>query len=259
MLQTALQAVKTASQLVRQHFYQNVKVMIKHDNPQDLVTETDLASEKIIINTIRTAYPDHAIRAEESGETPGSSPYLWLIDPLDGTTNFVRGIPCFSISIALAKDGEIILGVVANPLTEEIFYAEKGQGAFFNQKPIRVSNIQDLSAAFVDAEWWSKTPEYKKRGLAIFNQLAEDTAKIRYTSGVIWGLTQLARGSFDIHTCDTLSLDIAAVSLIIKEAGGQVTDIQGKPISFSNTNIQRVVATNSLLHNATLALIKKFT
>lgn len=257
MLQTALKAARSASQLVRQNFGQKITATIKHGNPQDLVTETDLASEKIIIDIIRAAFPEHGIRAEESGEIKNDSPYLWLIDALDGTTNFVRGLPCFSISIALAKNNETILGVVANPLTQEIFYAEKGSGAFLNDKPIRVSEIAEMSQAFANAEWWSRSSEFKERGIKIFSNLAVAVSKIRYTSGVVWGLTQIARGSFDIHTADTLSLDIAAIALIIEEAGGKVTDEQGQAISPSNSAIQRIVATNGLLHKSVLTLIQE--
>lgn len=257
MLQTALKAAESASHLVREKFGQKMTVMIKHGNPQDLVTETDLTSEKIIIDTIRAAFPDHGIRAEESGESKSHSSYLWLIDALDGTTNFVRGIPCFSISIALAKNDETILGVVVNPLTQEIFYAEKGRGAFLNDKPIHVSEVTEMSRAFANAEWWSRTAEYQARGIKIFSSLATKVSKIRYTSGVVWGLSQIARGAFDIHTADTLSLDIAAIALIIEEAGGKVTDEQGQSISLSNSAIQRIVAANGLLHTPVLTFLQK--
>mgnify|MGYP001616870003 CR=1 FL=1 len=132
----ALKALNLASVVVRQHYGRIHHIQAKGGNPKDLVTETDFASERVILSTITKAFPDHGIFSEEQGKSGMGQEYIWVVDPLDGTTNFTRDIPCISVSIALTHRGRTIVAAVANPLSKETFFAQRGQGAFLNGTPI---------------------------------------------------------------------------------------------------------------------------
>ena len=255
MKNTAIRAAREASKIVKDRFNQAFEVKIKGGNPLDLVTDVDVESEKKILGILKAAYPDHGFFSEEAGKSGVDSEYVWMIDPIDGTTNYSRGIPCFSVSIALVKNKEVVLGVVANPLADEVYWAEKGKGAWLNSQPIRVSTTTDLAKAFVSAEWWSRSGEYKQRGMELFMKLGERCAKIRYLSSTVWTLSRVARGLLDVETCDTTLLDVAAVGLIIKEAGGLLTDEKGGEIKPFDMEIKRVVVANPTLHSQVLKLI----
>jgi len=251
----AIQAAQIASAIIKKKFGHSVAISAKGNNPRDLVTEVDITAERSIIKVLKKAYPTYGIIAEESGINKNKSKSVWVIDPLDGTMNFTRGIPCFSVSIALVENKRVVLGVVTNPLTNELYWAENGRGAFLNNKPITVSRTYDFRDAFISAEWWSRTPGYRQRGINIFMKLALTNTKLRYISGTAWALTRVASGRFDVETCDTTFLDIAAATLIVQEAGGIVTDDRGQKIIPFDMSIKRIVATNPYLHTKILKLI----
>lgn len=255
MKDTAIRAVREASQIVKGRFNQAFEVEIKGGNPLDLVTDVDLESEKKILEILRAAYPRHGFFAEEAGKSDVDAEYVWMIDPIDGTTNYSKGIPCVSVSVALIKNKEVVLGVIANPLADEIYLAEKGKGAFLNGVPIHVSGTDDLTKAFVSAEWWSRSGEYKQRGMELFMKLGKRCAKIRYLSSTVWTLSRVAKGLIDVETCDTTLLDVAAAGLIIKEAGGLLTDEKSREIKPFDMEIKRIVAANPKLHQQVLELI----
>lgn len=252
----AIQAALQAGKLLKNKFGNIKHISGKRGNPKDLVTEADLASEKIIINKIKHNFPDHGIFSEEAGNHKGQAKNVWVIDPLDGTTNFTREIPCFSISIALAKNKKVVLGVVYLPITDELYVAEKGKGAFMNNKRINVSKTEKLNKAFITAEWWSRDEQHIKKGLQTFSRLARTSSKIRYISSTVWSLSRVAKGVFDLETCDTSFLDIAAVALIIKEAGGKVTDLNNKEILPFSLGVTRIIAANNSLHPKVIKLLK---
>ncbi|MBI2990118.1 MAG: inositol monophosphatase [Candidatus Magasanikbacteria bacterium] len=253
----ALKALDLGSAVVRKHYGQVHHIQAKGGNPKDLVTETDFASERAILDTITRAFPDHGVFSEEQGKSGMEQEYIWVVDPLDGTTNFTRDIPCISVSIALTRRGRTIVAAVANPLSNEIFFAERGLGAFLNGIPIHVSRQASLADAFVCSEWYSRTPQFARHGLKIFSKLATVAPKIRYLSGTVWSLTRVARGLIDVETCDTSYLDVAAMSLIINEAGGKLTDEYGRSLKMNDTSVTRIVAANPNLHREVRQLIRR--
>ncbi|MFA4819244.1 MAG: inositol monophosphatase family protein [Patescibacteria group bacterium] len=256
-LTVALNAIKRSSKAIRGKYGQSFKITTKRGNQKDLCTEADILAEKIIINTIKKSFPDHHIIAEESGDNKTDSDYIWIIDPLDGTKNFVHQISCFVCSIALVKQNQIILGVISDPINNKTYWAEKGQGAYLNNKKIFVSQTKQLEQSFGIAEWWSRQPEYKERGIKIFNELSLTMSSVRYLSGTAWSLTHLAEGLVDIVTCDTTLLDIAASIIIIKEAGGLITDHKGGEIQPFDMSIKRIVASNPNLHKQVLNIVNQ--
>ncbi|MEJ2542651.1 MAG: inositol monophosphatase family protein [Calditrichaceae bacterium] len=149
MIEVAKQAAYAAGKILTEHFKKLPKEAIRQKQANDYLSFVDETSEKAIISIIQDNYPDHSILAEEGGESKKSGDFRWIIDPLDGTTNYITGLPVFAVSIALQKDDEIILGVVYDPLQDELFWAEKGRGAYVNDSPIQVSDSDSLSECLI--------------------------------------------------------------------------------------------------------------
>jgi len=218
---------------------------VQHKSRTDLVTQADHDSENYLIDTIRKAFPDHAINAEESGEWEGYPDHQWYLDPLDGTLNFAHGVPLYSVSIGYAYKGEVALGVVYDPVREEFFCAEHGAGATLNGEPIRVSEEIELIECMLatgfphDPDAWG-TPEDNTANFFRFNQLSQS---VRRLGSAALDVVYVAAGRLDgfwqvaIH-----QWDVAAGGLIVREAGGVVTDAFGnpeflaKPVSFLCAN-----------------------
>ena len=226
----------------------------------DLVTEADLASEKLIIDRIKSHYPRHAILAEESGAiegfqtVSGQSDWRWIIDPLDGTTNYAHGYPCFCVSIALERAGSIEVGVVYDPTRDEVFAAERGQGATLNDRRIRVSDVEDLNAAMLCTGFPYNVRERPNFARDFANFTMEAQA-VRRDGSAALDLAYLACGRFDGFWEDGLNAwDIAAGMLLIKEAGGQVTDFVGAPL---NIYTPKVLASNGLIHDKMMQVLAK--
>lgn len=223
----------------------------------DLVTEADLAAEKLIIERIRSHYPRHAILAEESGASveldAGKSDWKWIIDPLDGTTNYAHGYPCFCVSIAVERAGQIELGVVYDPTRDELFAAERGQGATLNERPIRVSTIADLNSAMLCTGFpynVRERPDFARE----FINFTMTAQAVRRDGSAALDLAYLACGRFDGFWEDGLNAwDIAAGLLLIEEAGGRVTDFRGAPLSIYTP---KVLATNGLVHETMMGVLR---
>ena len=223
----------------------------------DLVTEADLAAEKLIIERIRSHYPRHAILAEESGASveldAGKSDWKWIIDPLDGTTNYAHGYPCFCVSIAVERAGQIELGVVYDPTRDELFAAERGQGATLNERPIRVSTIADLNSAMLCTGFpynVRERPDFARE----FINFTMTAQAVRRDGSAALDLAYLACGRFDGFWEDGLNAwDIAAGLILIEEAGGRVTDFCGAPLSIYTP---KVLATNGLVHEAMMGVLR---
>lgn len=223
----------------------------------DLVTEADLAAEKLIIERIRSHYPRHAILAEESGASveldAGKSDWKWIIDPLDGTTNYAHGYPCFCVSIAVERAGQIELGVVYDPTRDELFAAERGQGATLNERPIRVSTIADLNSAMLCTGFpynVRERPDFARE----FINFTMTAQAVRRDGSAALDLAYLACGRFDGFWEDGLNAwDIAAGLILIEEAGGRVTDFRGAPLSIYTP---KVLATNGLVHEAMMGVLR---
>lgn len=253
MKQTAIKAAKLAGKVMIDNYGKIGKVSFK-GNKKHLLTEVDLKSEKIIISVIKKKFPKHNIIGEESGVENNDSEHTWIIDPIDGTTNYSQGIPFFCVSIGLAKNDEVILGVIYDPLRNEMFFAEKGKGAFLNNKKIRASNKENVS----DAILIFGTPSASKVSVRALHQTAQlfpYVRGIRNTGSAALNLCSVACGRLDIYVTKFINLwDVAAGYLIVKEAGGRVTDLKGKPWVI---NKKQILATNKKLHNKFLKLLNK--
>jgi len=194
----------------------------------DFVTDVDRAAEERILGIIRDVYPDHEIQAEESPATSGSSEYRWIIDPLDGTTNFIHGFPMFAVSIGLSYQGRMKLGVVFDPLRSELFHAEAGRGAFLNDNRIRVSEVRELKDALLLTGFPFKGQRYLRKYLDIFAEMFRASSGIRRAGSASLDLAYVACGRSDAFFEMLLSpWDMAAGAVLVLEAGGMVTDFTG--------------------------------
>lgn len=248
MLNFAVQTARDAGAVLVDRLGRALQVSSKGDI--DLVTEADLASEKLIIERIKSHYPRHAILAEESGATEivaGTSDWKWIIDPLDGTTNYAHGYPCFCVSIGLERAGSIEIAVIYDPMRDEVFAAERGLGATLNGRPMRVSAVEDLNSAMLCTGFPYNVRERPnfERDFANFTMEAQ---AVRRDGSAAIDLAYVACGRFDGFWEDGLNAwDVAAGLLLIEEAGGLVTDFAGGKL---NIYTPRVLASNGLIHNA---------
>ncbi len=248
MLNFAIQTARDAGAILADRLG---RAQVSNKGDIDLVTEADLASEKLIIERIRSHYPRHAILAEESGASEelnaGKSEWKWIIDPLDGTTNYAHGYPCFCVSIGLERAGVVEVGVIYDPNRDELFAAERGQGATLNGRQIRVSDVADLNQAMLCTGFPYNVRERPNFARDFANFTMEAQAVRRDGSAAI-DLAYLACGRFDGFWEDGLNAwDVAAGLLLIEEAGGQITDFNGRPIDIYEA---KVLATNGLIHDA---------
>ncbi len=221
-----------AATLAGEHILKNLGRISKEDidmkQASDFVTRVDKESEQIILYTIKRKFPDHHFLAEESVREDDTGEYRWIIDPLDGTTNFIHGYPVFSVSIALELKSEVIMGLVYDPLRHEIFTAEKGKGTFLNGKPVRVSSVPDLSNSLVTTGFPFRRKDLIDPYLRLFKNIFYQVSDIRRAGSAALDLASLAAGRCDCFFEIGLGpWDIAAGSILIKEAGGIVTDFGG--------------------------------
>lgn len=220
----------------------------------DFVTDADITSEKIILSELHKHFPNHNFVSEEAGKTDNRSQYTWVIDPLDGTTPYSSGMPTFSISIGLIRDGQPILGVVNLPALDSLFWAERGKGTFLNGKKINVSDKKELIKCVVGLD----VPYIGTRREAIERLLLPLADKVRYPPMLACasvGGVYVASGILDAYLHSAYPWDYAAAFLIVTEAGGKVTDYNGKPIDWSKDSID-FFASNGLIHDEILSLIK---
>lgn len=244
-LEVALEAAKNAEEVITAYYTGDIEVELKEDETP--VTIADRGAEKVIRETIKQAFPDHGFLGEEFGIEEGNSPYVWIIDPIDATKNYIRKIPIFGTQIALMKDEELILGVSNAPLLNECLYAEAGNGAFLNGKPIQVSDVAHPKDAMVchgGLRWFIEKETFP----GAYN-LIKDAARTRgFGDFYMYHLAASARADAVIEAAISV-WDIAAATVIVREAGGKVTDIQGQPITKDTASL---VATNGILHDTVL-------
>jgi myo-inositol-1(or 4)-monophosphatase len=231
-LNIAIKAARRAAQIINRASNDLDLLKVTAKQPNDFVTEVDKAAEAAIIETLREAYPNYGILAEESGEIAGQggrdTEYQWIIDPLDGTTNFIHGLPQYAISIALAKGNVIEQAVVFDPNRNELFTASKGGGAFLNERRIRVSRRTKLGEALIGTGFPYRMFDKIDLYLAIFKELAEKTAGQRRPGAASLDLAYVACGRYDGFWEFGLSpWDMAAGALLISEAGGLISDLRG--------------------------------
>ena len=220
----------------------------------DLVTEADTGSEKIIIETIRTKFPDHSILAEESGLNNGNSESKWIIDPLDGTTNFTHKLGLFAVSIAFALNGNIVVGVVLNPVTGELFTAIKNNGAALNGRSIKVSNVDKVSESLLVTGFPYNHKKIFKALMTRFAGCLKASQGVRRLGSAALDLCFVACGRFEGFWEQNLNpWDTAAGVLIAQEAGAVITDFSNRPFDIYE---KEILATNGKIHNAMLSLLE---
>jgi myo-inositol-1(or 4)-monophosphatase len=255
VLNFAIQTARDAAAILTDRLGRALQVSNKGDI--DLVTEADLASEELIIERIKSHYPRHSILAEESGASDGAdlsgkSDWKWIIDPLDGTTNYAHGYPCYCVSIALEHAGAIEIAVIYDPTRDEMFAAERGQGATLNDRRIRVSSVDNLNNAMLCTGFpydVRKRPNFA-RDFANFTMEAQ---AVRRDGSAAIDLAYVACGRFDGFWEDGLKpWDIAAGILLIEEAGGRVSNFSGSSLDIYTP---KVLASNGLVHDAMMKVL----
>ena len=253
MLDIAFDAAVQAGEIQRE-YYEKKNLDIELKGRIDLVTEVDLLCEKAVTATISESFPDHGILAEEGTSINGGSPYQWIIDPLDGTTNFAHGFPMFAVSIGLVKDGEILLGVIYDPLRDELFSAKKDGGATMNGHSIKVSETSQLDKSLVATGFPYDVKTSSRNNLNNFNRVIMEVRALRRPGAAAIDLAYVACGRLDGFWEQRLKpWDMAAGALIVSEAGGIVTDMKGKPLDLFG---ETCCAGNPQIHRQLLDLLE---
>jgi len=256
MLKTAILAAKEAGKIIRANHGKVRELKIKGGNWHEIVTNVDLEANKKILDIIQFRFPEHGIVSEESEPKKTGSEYCWYIDPLDGTTNYMLNLFFTSVCIGLAKGTEPILGVVYNPLTEELFVGQKGKGATLNGKPIKPSENSSLKKTVVNY-CHPNTPEEIRKIEKLFFELKTKSRDLRRLGSAGLDLSYVACGRNDVnfHTNTTLTpWDFVAGVAIAREAGALVTDWEGRPWTLHSRNL---LATNRKLHQQMLDILWK--
>ena len=250
----AVEAARQAGAFLRSRFGTRPAVSYK-GSPTNLVTEMDRGAEAIILETIRGRFPDHSILAEESGARAGSEARRWIVDPLDGTTNYAHGLPIYAVSIALELEGALEVGVVYDPSREEIFVAERGRGATLNGAPLRVSATSPLGESLLGTSYPNDIRGAPRDNLAEHAALMYRCRSVRSIGSAVLGLAAVAAGRLDGYWEQRLGAwDIAAGALLIREAGGTVTAVGGSPLDLDAPSI---TASNRLIHGEILEALKE--
>ncbi len=230
------EAVLSAGSILKEAFGRFYEGEIEK-NKNDFVTEIDIQSERMIIDVLKEAYPEIGIMAEES-EPEGAEGVFWIIDPLDGTTNFVHGYPVMGVSVALFSEGEVVLGTVYDPLRGELFEAIKGYGAFLNGRKVSVSPVNDLSDSLLGTGFPFRVHEFMDDYLDVFRSLFLGCRGIRRAGAAVLDLAYVAAGRLDgFFELYLKPWDMAAGGLLVSEAGGEVTDFFGAPGYLNSGNI----------------------
>ena len=253
MLTIAVRAAREAGRVITRNFNRVDRLTIADKGRNDYVTEVDRNAEAAIIEVLREKYPNHAILAEESGAQSGNE-YEWVIDPLDGTTNFLHGLPQFAVSIALKVKGRLEIGVVYDPVKEEMFTASRGEGALLNDHKIRVTNRKGLDGALLGTGIPYRDFRFMDNYLGMLKDLIPDTAGVRRPGSAALDFAYVACGRTDgFWELGLSQWDFAAGALLVREAGGLVTDIGGGERYLETGN---VIAGSIKVHNAMLRRIR---
>lgn len=250
--QTLIAATKAGAEQLTNFFYGDFVIHNK-EGVNNLVTEADHAAEKAIFEVIKKEFPDHYILSEEAGEMAQDSNYKWIIDPIDGTVNFANGIPICCVSIGIEKDGKMVMGAVYNPLMNEFFFAERGQGAYLNDKPIHVSDESELIKACMVTGFPYTYLDMPNGPLQVFERFIRKGVPVRRLGSAAIDLCWVAAGRFDgFYEHKLNAWDSAAGFLMVEEAGGKVTDFKGEHYSPYQPHL---VATNGKIHDDLLEVI----
>ena len=254
MLSIAVEAAREAGKFIKMHSGKMREIQQKADQEKNLVTEIDRRSEEIIISLIRKHYPQHRILAEESGAGgAGASDYRWVIDPLDGTTNFTHGFPVFCVSIAVEYKGEIIIGVIYDPNFDELFTAEKGKGVFLNGRKIYGSKIATLNKSLLVTGFPYNIVENPSNAVEHFVNFLMKAQAVRRMGSAAIDLAYVAAGRYEGFWEVALNpWDMAAGALMVEEAGGKLSKFSGEAFSIYD---KEIVASNGLVHQEMLDVL----
>ncbi|MBN2855833.1 MAG: inositol monophosphatase [Halothiobacillaceae bacterium] len=254
MLTMAVRAARAAGTVISRATDHVADLTIESKQRNDFVSEVDRQAEHAIIDILKRAYPDHHFLGEESGDTGSElSEYRWIIDPLDGTTNFLHGLPHYAVSIALEYQGRLELGVIYNPSNQELFTAERGGGAFLNNRRIRVAGLRSLESALLGTGFPFRADQDVERYLKTFRALHGPLSGIRRAGSAALDLAYVASGRLDgFWEFGLLPWDMAAGILMVREAGGIVIDFSGKEEFMASGN---VIAANPKITHAMLKAI----
>ncbi len=256
ILNVMMKAAQKAARGLKRDFGEVENLQVSMKGPADFVSAADHRAEKILKEELAAARPGYSFLGEEGGLTEGTDQtHVWYVDPLDGTTNFLHGIPQFAISIGLAREGVLVAGLVYNPISDEMFTAERGKGAFLNDRRLRVAGRKKLTEAVVACG----LPHHGRGDLELFRRefsvVQEQVAGLRRFGAAALDLAYVAAGRFDAYWERGLSpWDMAAGTLLVREAGGYVTDLDGKDAMFASRGI---VAGNETMHGAILRMVKQ--
>ena len=254
MLTVAIEAAREAGRFLKYSVGKVRNIEVKQGEVRNLVSEIDKGSEERIISIIRRHYPAHAILAEEGGGSASSSEYKWIIDPLDGTTNFLHGVPIFSVTIAIERKGEIVGGVTYDPNADELYTAERGSGAYLNGKRLRVSESSELVNSLLVTGFPYDLAARPGRTVEHFIRFLMEARGVRRLGSAALDLAFVAAGRFDGFWEVYLNpWDMAAGSLLVTEAGGKVSGYEGGPLDLY---AKRIVASNGRIHERMVELLQ---
>jgi myo-inositol-1(or 4)-monophosphatase len=249
----AIDAARSAGHLLRSELPGQRRISYK-GTPTNLVTEMDARAETLILERLAGAFPADAMLSEETGARPGRSGRRWIVDPLDGTTNYAHGVPLFAVSIALEVAGQVVLGVVYDPNLDELFMAERGAGAFLGQERLRVSSTTRLDESLLTTGFPYTIRESPDNNLAEYGAFSVRARAVRRMGSAVLDLAWLAAGRFDGHWELRLGpWDVAAGSLLVEEAGGRVTSLGGGGLDLE---APAVVASNGHIHEEMLEILR---
>ncbi len=255
LVETAVACVREAGAVLLDYHRKVETLQIEAKGSFDYVTEADLAAQEAIVNLIRSRHPDHEILAEEDKRTSGQNLHRWLVDPLDGTTNFIHGFPVFAVSVALEYRGSVVLGAVYDPCRKELFLAQEGQGASLNGQPIQVSSRRTHNEALVATAFPWRERALLSRYLEAFTRVFTKVSDIRRSGSAALDLAYVACGRCEGFWEVGLSpWDIAAGHLLVKEAGGHITDFTGGE---NHIWVGDVIAGNPSIHGFLLGIIRE--
>ncbi len=255
MINKVIGIAKEAGEIIREGFGKNFSFEYK-TNESNIVTEIDQAAEKTIIDFVKKEFPYHSIIAEESGRKESASDYRWVIDPLDGTTNFAHGLPIFSVSIGVQKKGETIHGVVYDVMRDVLYAADRGAGSYANERRLAVTGEDKLARALVATGFPYDIAENPLNAIEILGEFLRTSRGIRRLGSAAIDFGYLAEGAFDsFYEVHLQPWDMCAGILIVTEAGGKVTDFTGKPADIFTPH---VLSSNGAIHDVMLEVIGKF-
>ncbi|MHC5655944.1 inositol monophosphatase family protein [Stappia sp.] len=256
LLNVMVQAALKAGRSLARDFGEVENLQVSRKGPSDFVSAADIAAEKIVRVELQKARPEYGFLMEESGEIPGNDPdHRWIVDPLDGTTNFLHGIPIFNVSIALEREGMIVAGVIYNPIMDELYTAERGRGAFMNDRRLRVAARKSLPDCVIGTGIPFLGVGDHARSLKEIRHIMGEVAGLRRCGAAALDLAWVASGRFDGFWEHGLKpWDMAAGILLVREAGGFVSDIEGGNDMFGTSSI---VAGNEQVRNQLQALLSK--